>query len=174
MPSVKLYSAKWLEKCQYTLAVFITDSMSTLEKIKKGFIYVDWARSIQRSKLKKITWVFCPGHAGVQGNECADRLAGDAAIRGRMTIDPKTVLAFARDNLQTNTSQDEENSTTMWILREKDVPRGAAQGSELRGRERRLTNQMNMETISLWTLKWTLQRRDEQIWTCVHCDDSSS
>ena len=164
---------KWLEKCRYTHAVFITDSMSTLEKIKRGSMYVDWARSIQKSKLKKITWVFCPGHAGVSGNERADRLAGDAAVRGRMTIDPKTVLAFVRDSLQTE-RDDEENSTTMWILRNKDVLRGAALDSDLRGRERRLANQMTMETVSLWTLKWTLQRRDEQIWTCAHCDDSSS
>ena len=40
---------------------------------------------------------FCPGLAGVKGNERADELAGQAEIRGTLTLDPATVLAFAQE-----------------------------------------------------------------------------
>ena len=30
--------------------------------------------------MQKIVWIYCPEHAGVKGNEVADRLAGNAEI----------------------------------------------------------------------------------------------
>ena len=34
------------------------------------------------NQMKKILWVYCPGHAGVKGNDRADRLVGKATITG--------------------------------------------------------------------------------------------
>ena len=36
--------------------------------------------TIRGSPLQSLTWIFCPGHAGVGVNEEADRLAGDAPL----------------------------------------------------------------------------------------------
>ena len=42
-------------------AIVVTDSMSTLEKIKKKLLYADWVELINASQLQAITWIFCPG-----------------------------------------------------------------------------------------------------------------
>ena len=65
---------KWLcstEDHQY--ATVLTDSMSTLEKVRGGRLYADWFDTIQNSQLRRLQWIFCPGHAGVCGNERADK-----------------------------------------------------------------------------------------------------
>ena len=36
----------------------------------------EWNVSIVDSNLLKLLWVYCPGHAGVKGNDRVDRLAG--------------------------------------------------------------------------------------------------
>ena len=35
----------------------------------------DWHVSMVDIHLRKLLWVYCPGHAGVKGNDRADRLA---------------------------------------------------------------------------------------------------
>ena len=40
----------------------------------------DWNVSMVDIHFWKLLWVHCPGHAGVQGNDWADRLAGKATI----------------------------------------------------------------------------------------------
>ena len=37
-------------------------------------------------------WVYCPGHAGVKGNDRADRLAGKATITGGLRLGRPEVL----------------------------------------------------------------------------------
>ena len=49
-------------------------------------LYSDWIDLIKGSELQTITWLFCPGHSGVQGNERADKLAGTAVIGDQMTL----------------------------------------------------------------------------------------
>ena len=73
--------------------------MSTLQKIQTGMLYCDWINLIKRSELRSITWLFCPGHSGVQGNERADELAGSAGIGDQMTFDPPLVLATVKEDL---------------------------------------------------------------------------
>jgi hypothetical protein len=34
-----------------------------------------------------LTWIFCPSHAGVRGNEIANRLAGSATVQGVLQMD---------------------------------------------------------------------------------------
>ena len=50
--------------------------MSLLQKVKSGMGGPEWNVSIVDSNLLKLLWVYCPGHAGVKGNDRVDRLAG--------------------------------------------------------------------------------------------------
>ena len=163
---------KWLcstEEHQY--ATILTDSMSTLEKIRGGSLYADWFATIQQSQMMRLQWIFCPGHAGVCGNERADKLAGSAAIEGGLTLDPPTVLSTVRDHLA---SSREEESFTKEMLVEKGVKFGEGRKSDLRGPARRLSNQLMMETVSMPTLRWTLLRREEELWSNPYADDANS
>ena len=160
---------RFLSETQYRKAVIVTDSMSMLQKIKKGLFYTDWWSLISRSQLQIITWLFCPGHSGVQGNERADKLAGDAVTGDLMTLDPPIVLAAVRDNLQSR--RPESTSYTLQLLHQKKIKAGAGRHCDLRGAARRQQNQLLVETVSLSTLRSTLKTRGEQIWTCPSCDD---
>ena len=62
------------------------ESMSTLQKIKNKIPYVDWKSTIFASILERIAWLFCAGHAGVGGNERADKLAGNAVTLGTLRL----------------------------------------------------------------------------------------
>ena len=41
---------------------------------------------------RKLLWVYCPGHAGVKGNDRADRLAGKAALTSGLLLGRSEVL----------------------------------------------------------------------------------
>ena len=58
----------YLRNSQHRKAVIVSDSMSTLQKVKKKLLYADWIPSIKDSQLQSLKWLFCPGHSGVQGN----------------------------------------------------------------------------------------------------------
>ena len=77
--------------------------MSLLLKVKKGLLYADWVDLISQSQLKSVTWLFCPGYSGVQGNERADELAGDVVTGEKLTFDSPLVLSTVRDYLQSTT-----------------------------------------------------------------------
>ena len=124
--------------------------MSTLEKIQAGNLYADWAKTIQETKsISRLQWIFCPGHAGVIGNERADQLAGSAKIEGVLTLDSPTVIGVVRDLA----SNQVEYSFTKEMLIEKGVKPGEARKCELRDPVRRCINQLMMETVSLHTLR---------------------
>ena len=135
--------------------------MSTLDKIKRGRMYADWLVSIESSDLSRLQWIFCPGHAGVKGNERADELAGTAVIDGELKLDGPTVLRIVRDHLA---NRRVEESYTKDRLIESGVKYGEGRKSNVRDPTRRYTNQLMMETISVYTLKWSLQRRAEEVW----------
>ena len=84
----------WLQDTVYESAIILTDSMSTLEKIRKACLHAEWKRAIEQSKLTRVVWIFCPGHAGVRGNERADELAGQAALGDNPKIGQATVIAI--------------------------------------------------------------------------------
>ena len=62
-------------------------------------LYDDWIELIREGGIEMLYWIFCPGHAGVIGNERADTLAGQAPISGDLTLDPPTVLANVNECL---------------------------------------------------------------------------
>ena len=47
--------------------------------------------------LQKLLWVYCPGHAGVKGNDRADTLAGKATITSGLRLRRSEVLRSLRD-----------------------------------------------------------------------------
>ena len=162
---------EWVSHQNITRIVCLTDSMSTLDKIKTGMLYADWVESINRSNLQCVRWIFCPGHSGVRGNERADALADQALNESTLTLDPATVLSLVCDHLE---AQREDTSLTTMTLKNNGFKRGASRTSDLRGASRRRTNQLLTGTISLDTLRWTLQRRGEQLWSNPTCDDPDS
>ena len=152
---------QWLQSQAVTHAVIATDSMSTLEKVKGGQLYADWVGPLGSSHLKKLTWLFCPGHSGVRGNERADHLAGSAALgEERLTLDPPTVLQAVRAYL--HQQEQAPSSHTLDVLTEKGVQRGAGCMKDLFGPARRRYNQLLFNTISVHTLQWTIWRQAEQ------------
>ena len=162
---------EWIKNLPYTRAICLTDSQSTLAKIDTCMLYADWLKAINESNLQKLLWIFCPGHAGVHGNERADKLAGMADIAGELTLDPPTVLSLVKDLLEKKRVY---TSNTTDILKGKGIQRGAGRKSDLRGSTRRISNQLLMETISLNTLRQTLLWREEKIWISPDFDDSYS
>ena len=65
-------------------------------------IHSEWLDPLQRIRLNKVTWMYCPGHAGVKGNERADRLAGTATIEEGLLLGKSEVLRQLKKILQTN------------------------------------------------------------------------
>ena len=163
----------WVQGQTFTHAVIATDSMSTLAKIRTGQLYSDWTGPLRNSHLKKLTWLFCPGHAGVRGNERADKLAGKAPLsRDSLTLDPPAVLRLVKNVLQETETKPE--SFTLHLLLEKGVKQGEGRWMDLCGRQRRFHNQLLVEDISHKTLEWTLRNRAEQVWVCSDCNEADS
>ena len=79
---------KCIMSTDYEFASIVTDSMSTLAKIRNSMLHVEWKEAIRSSNLTRVVWIFCPGHAGVAGNERADELAGLAVVGETVTLDP--------------------------------------------------------------------------------------
>ena len=66
-------------RLEYSIArhvVFVTDSQSMLRKIEMDVLRVEWLASLDKSRVRSIVWIFCPGHSGVRGNEQAGRSSG--------------------------------------------------------------------------------------------------
>ena len=66
------------DNSQTTHAIILAGSLTLLQKVKNGKANPDWHVSAFDIHLRKLLWVYCPGHARVKGNDRADRLAGKA------------------------------------------------------------------------------------------------
>ena len=58
----------------------------------------DWNVSMVdiRIRLRKLLWVYCPGHARVKGNDRADRLAGKVTLTGVLLLGRSEVVRSLR------------------------------------------------------------------------------
>jgi ribonuclease HI len=90
----------WLEKENKTSATIITDSKSLLKKVINCWLRREWIESITNSHTISLTWIYCPGQAGVRGNEIADRLAGKAAVNDILEMDKSDLQTAIRQELQ--------------------------------------------------------------------------
>ena len=154
-----------------THAIILTDSMNILHKIQTGMSTPEWQSSMSKLHLKRLLWVYCPGHAGVKGNERADRLAGQAKVSGSMKLGRSEVLRGLRRELKTLTEAEEHH--TVDRLRERGVKRGSGRKSELKGRERGTLNQTNIGTVSRATVRRLLRDGTERIWAFPRAMTSS-
>ena len=48
----------YLQTNQMKRAIIVTDSMSTLQKISKEYLYADWVTIISSSSIEYLTWIF--------------------------------------------------------------------------------------------------------------------
>ena len=99
-------------------------------------------------RLQRLLWVYCPGHAGVSGNERADRMASTADITSSLQLGRAEVLRGLRNFI--NTDKPEHHSIDR--LKERGVGKGSGRHSILLGRERSVFNQANIGTVSRATL----------------------
>jgi hypothetical protein len=97
-----------------------------------------------------------PGHAGVRGNEEADRLAVSTPVGGLLLQDKRDVFRTLWDKAWRE-SEDTENVYVdrMKLMR---VARGFGRHSCLQGKARRIFNQITTGTIRVDTLRWRLRR----------------
>ena len=121
----------------------------------------DWHIAMHGLRLKRLLWIYCPGHAGVSGNERADRLAGTADITSGLLLGRAEVLRGLRSFL--SKSKPEHHSIER--LKERGVEKGSGRLSALGGRERSVSNQMNIGTISRATLGRLPRDGAERVWT---------
>ena len=100
------------------------------------------------------------GHAGMKGNERADRLAGKATLTSGSLLGRSQVLRSLRHYLRAQS----QGHHTIDRLEERGVERGSSRRSSLKGRERAIVNRTNIGTVSKATLGKPLRDGVERIW----------
>ena len=104
-----------------TRAVILTDSMNLIQKVNTGMGSPDWHASMHDIHLQRLLWIYCPGHAGVKGNDRADRLAGKADVKDGLQLGRSDILRNLRRILQ---SQSQGHHTVDCL-----IERGLQKGS---------------------------------------------
>ena len=112
---------------------------------KKGDPYDTGVRMFD---IPHTSWVYCPGHTGVKGNDRADRLTGKATLTSGLLLRRSEVLRSLRHYLR---AQSQEHHT-IDRLKERGVERGRARQSSFKERERAIVNQTYTGTVSEATL----------------------
>ena len=122
--------------------------MCLLQKMKSGMGSPYWNVSTVDIHLRKLLWVYCPGHAGVKGNDRADSLPGKAAITSGLLLGRSEVLRSLKHNLRAQS----QGHHTIDRMEDRSVERGSTRRSSLKGRERAIVNQTNIGTVLKATL----------------------
>ena len=120
----------------------------------------DWNVSMGDIHLRKLLWVYWPGHAGVKGNDRADRLASKASLTSGLLLGRSEVVRSLRHYLRAQC----RGYHTVDRLEERGVESGSARLSSLKGRERAIVSQTNIGTVSKATLGKCLRDGLERIW----------
>ena len=150
------HAIQWLAShrdAQITHAVILTDSMNLLQKVESGMGCPDWHTAMHSLRLQRLLWIYCPGHAGVSGNERADRLASTADITSGLQLVRAEVLRGLGNFL--NMDRPEHHSTDR--LKKRGVEKGSGRHSTLRDRERSVFNQTKIGAVSRATLRRLLR-----------------
>ena len=104
--------------------------------------------------------LYCPGHAGMKGNDRADTLVGKATLKGGLLLGRSEVLISLRHYLQAQGKRHH----IIDLLEERGVERGSVRRSSLKGRETAIVNQTNTGTVSKATLGKPLRAGVERIY----------
>ena len=120
----------------------------------------DWHTVMHSLRLQILLWVYCPGHAGVSGNERADRLASTAHSTSGLQLGRAEVLRGLKNFL----NMDRLEHHNIDRLKERRVNKGICRHSTLQGRERAMFNQTNTGTVSRATLGRLLRDGVERGW----------
>jgi ribonuclease HI len=121
---------RWLSETLVNRAVIVSDSQSMIRKVQNGWLRHEWKACIETSALQELVWIYCPGHAGVRGNERADVLASKAPVVGTLDMDRGDILKSIMDRLlEEDTALDESS-----VLRLHEY--GIKRGTSREGRER--------------------------------------
>ena len=158
----------WLETQDYTRVYLINDSMSMLRKIETGLIRCQWLESIQRSNIRSVTFIFVPGHSGVEGNERADSLASSAILTAGQPMDRADIINNLRDMGRTEDFEGNVSSS-LSRMRELGVKIGIARTERYSGRMKGTVKEHRTGTISRCLLMNILRGRSEHLWTCPEC-----
>ena len=143
-----------------THAIILTDSKSSLQKVKSGMGSPDWNESMVDIHLQKLLWVYCSGHAGMKGNDRAHRLAGKATLTSDLLLGRSGVLRSSTHYVRAQS----KGHHTIGRLEEKGVERESARRSSTKRRERAIVNQTNIGSVSKATLGKLLRDGVERIW----------
>ena len=134
-------------------------SMRLLHKVKIGMGCPEWNVPMVDIYLRKL-WEYCPGHAGVTGNDRVDRLAGKAAVTSGLLLGRSEVLRSLRHYPRAQS----QGHHSIDRLEERGVERGSARRSSLKGRERAIVSQTNIGAVLKATLGKPLRDGVERIW----------
>ena len=127
-------------------------------KVKSGMGSPDWHVSMFNIHLRRILWVYCPGHARVKGNDRADRLVGKTTVTGGLRLGRAEMLRSLRHYQGHHTIGGE------------GVERESAQRSSLRGHERAIVSQTSIGNVSKATLGKLTRDGVERIYRLSRAD----
>ena len=99
-------------------------------------------------------------HAGVKGNDRADRLAGKATLTSGLLLGRSEVLRSLRHYPRAQS----QGHHSIDRLEERSEERGSARRSSFKGRERAIVSQTNIGTVSKATLGKFLRDVMERTW----------
>ena len=152
------HAIQWLASqrdAQITHGIILTDSMNLLQKVDSGMGCPDWHTAMHSLRLQRLLWIYCPGHAGVSGNEQANRLANRVDITSGLQLGRAEVLRGLRNFL--NMDRPEHHSIDR--LKEIGVETGSGRHSTLQGRERSVFSPDKYWHCSKGNLGETVERR---------------
>ena len=118
-----------------------------LQKMESGMGCPKWHTAMHSLRLQTLLWIYCPGHAGVSGNELTDRLASTSDITSGLQLGRAEVLR----GLSNIVNMDRPEHHSIDRLKERGVEKGSCRHSTLQGRERSVFNQTNIGTVSRTT-----------------------
>ena len=130
--------------------------MNLLQKVESEMGFPDWQTAMHSLRLQRLLWIYCPCHAGISGNERADRLANTANITTGLQLGRAEVLRGLR-NFQ---NMDIPEHHSIGYQKEKEWRKEAVNiaPSEV-GRKRSVFNQTNIGTVFEVNFRKTSERR---------------
>jgi ribonuclease HI len=71
-----------------------------IRKVENNKLRSEWMAILECTTIRYITWIYYQCHAGVKGNEEADKLVGQALINGVLCVDRDDILKCIVDKFK--------------------------------------------------------------------------